>query len=396
MIQKSLNDITKEDLQSLIDNEVLESKTLDYKQGISLNTDNDKREFLADITAFANTSGGDIIYGIKETDGLPCQVLGLDITKEEIDSKTLQMENLIRDGVEPRVPNIQIKFVELEDLKYVLIIRIGKSWMSPHWVSLKGYKRFYARGNNSNYQLDIEQLRNAFILSESLANNIKQFRAERLSKIIGDETPVLMEKGAKIIVHLIPLSAFSISAHLDIKMLKKNALNVHPLYSSGWDYRINFDGFLLYSSNNDGSSYSYTQFYRNGIIEMVNSNILKSWANDDKYIPSQAYEYEIIKTLEQCINYYKNIDINTPIFGFISLVGVKGYWMATSNMWGRATKTIDRDILLTPESVIDNFDDNIEHMLKPCFDSIWNACGYESSLNYDAEGKWKHGQILKN
>ena len=26
-------------------------------------------------------------------------------------------------------------------------------------------------------------------------------------------------------------------------------------------------------------------------------------------------------------------------------------------------------------------------VLKPCFDSIWNACGYPRSMNYDEEGK---------
>ena len=27
-------------------------------------------------------------------------------------------------------------------------------------------------------------------------------------------------------------------------------------------------------------------------------------------------------------------------------------------------------------------------VLRPCFDSIWNACGYAKSLNYDENGKW--------
>lgn len=396
MIQKNTSDVTKVDLEFLIENEILESKTLDYKQEITLNTNNDKKEFLADVSSFANTSGGDIIFGIKEKDGLPCELLGLDVAKEDIDSKILQIEDLIRQGIEPRIPNIEIKFIEVGEQKHCLIIRIGKSWISPHWVSLKGHKKFYGRSNNGKYPLDIDELRNAFILSESLIDNIKQFRTDRIFKIIGDETPVLMGKGAKIAVHLIPLSAFSNREHLDIKIMKTKAKNVSPLYCGGWNYRINFDGFLLYSQSNDnGASYSYTQFYRNGIIEMVNSNLLDSWGSDDKYIPSTLYENEIIKTLKRCISYYEDVGINTPIFGFISLVGVKGYIMAvdTSKYWVMKHDSIDRDVLLTPEIIIDNYDESIEKTIKPCFDFIWNACGFEGSLNFDEDGKWIQGEI---
>lgn len=127
MIQKNTSDVTKVDLEFLIENEILESKTLDYKQEITLNTNNDKKEFLADVSFFANTSGGDIIFGIKEKDGLPCELLGLDVAKEDIDSKILQIEDLIRQGIEPRIPEIEIKFIEVGEQKHCLIIRIGKS-----------------------------------------------------------------------------------------------------------------------------------------------------------------------------------------------------------------------------------------------------------------------------
>ncbi|GAJ18756.1 unnamed protein product, partial [marine sediment metagenome] len=66
MIAKNVNEITKDDLQALIDNSVLEGKTIEYKQSLPGNSDSDKKEFLADICSFSNTSGGDLIYGITE------------------------------------------------------------------------------------------------------------------------------------------------------------------------------------------------------------------------------------------------------------------------------------------------------------------------------------------
>ena len=59
MINKKLEDIKPEDLQNLIVNGVSESKTIEYKSELPLNTGDAKKEFLADVSSFANTSCGD-------------------------------------------------------------------------------------------------------------------------------------------------------------------------------------------------------------------------------------------------------------------------------------------------------------------------------------------------
>jgi len=66
MIPTDIDQITEEDLQALIDNSVIEGKTIEYKQSLPSNSDSDKKEFLADVSSFANASGGDLIYGIIE------------------------------------------------------------------------------------------------------------------------------------------------------------------------------------------------------------------------------------------------------------------------------------------------------------------------------------------
>jgi hypothetical protein len=49
---------------------------------------------------------------------------------------------------------------------------------------------------------------------------------------------------------------------------------------------------------------------------------------------------------------------------------------------------IDRDVLLLPEIIVQNYEVRAEDVLKTAFDSIWNACGLPRSLNYDANGNW--------
>ena len=49
---------------------------------------------------------------------------------------------------------------------------------------------------------------------------------------------------------------------------------------------------------------------------------------------------------------------------------------------------IDREILVLPDIVIEDYPDCIASTLKPVFDTIWNACGFPRSLNYNDEGEW--------
>ncbi len=196
MIQKNIDEITKEDLQSLIDNSISEHKTIEYKQSLSIHSDREKKEFLADVSSFANASGGDLIYGMSEKNGEPKKIEGLN--NENIDAEILKLESMIRDCIEPRISGIISQPIKLSDLsKTVLIIRIPKSWNSPHRVSFKGHNKFYSRSTNGKYELDVGELRIAFNLSATITERIKKFRENRISKIFANETPIPFDNNAK-------------------------------------------------------------------------------------------------------------------------------------------------------------------------------------------------------
>jgi len=145
MIFKDIDKIIEGDLLTLITNSVMEKKTLEYKQALPGNTDSDKKEFLADISSFANANGGDIIYGIIENrdTGLPAALEG--VSAENIDQEITRLDSIIRDGIEPRISGIKIHPIKLSNGKVVVVIRIPKSWISPHRVTFKGHDKFYSR-----------------------------------------------------------------------------------------------------------------------------------------------------------------------------------------------------------------------------------------------------------
>jgi len=66
MLHKAINTITEADLQRLVDEGRREDVQLEFKQALPGNSDEGKKEFLKDVTAMANSSGGDIIYGVRE------------------------------------------------------------------------------------------------------------------------------------------------------------------------------------------------------------------------------------------------------------------------------------------------------------------------------------------
>jgi hypothetical protein len=385
LIPKSLEQIKKEDLQSLVDNEVLERRTLDYKQALPGRTDSDKKEFLADVSSFANAAGGDLIYGISQDKktGKPKELIGLLV--ENVDQEILRLDNLVRDGISPRIPSVKIQPYPLSNSQVALIIRVGKSWISPHRVIFGGHDKFYSRSSNGKYPLDVTELRKAFTVVGSNVERIKKFREERISRIFTNETPVPFLENAKIVVHIIPLTSFDPAQYVDVKEIAKYYLDLEPMTCGSWGKRYNLDGFLTFASNK-GVSYSYVQMFRNGIVEAVDGGLLKPH-NEKLLIPSIAYEEELINSLQKYLSVLRDLNIGLPAFIFVTFVGVKGYSMAWSNIF-RESPTIERDVLFLPEVVIESYDDQIEEVLRPVFDAVWNSCGFEQSRNYDENGHW--------
>lgn len=164
MLLKKLNDIVISDLQELITNEVSESKSLEYKSELHIDAESEKKEFLADITSFANSDGGDIIFGIKEdsSTNLPIELNGIEI--ENADELILKIENILRDSVSPRIPNISFHTLQIIDSKYILIMRIERSYLSPHRIVYKGWDKFFSRSSRGKYPMEVEELRSAFTL----------------------------------------------------------------------------------------------------------------------------------------------------------------------------------------------------------------------------------------
>ena len=77
----------------------------------------------------------------------------------------------------------------------------------------------------------------------------------------------------------------------------------------------------------------------------------------------------------------------TPFLLGLSILNVKGFRMGVSSIYD-VGNLIDRDHLILPDKLAESPELDAASFLRPCFDQIWNACGYDRSLNYDEKGNW--------
>jgi hypothetical protein len=391
MIPKNFNDINESDFKTLINNSVAEGRTIEYKRELPGNSDADKKEFLADISSFANASGGDLLYGIEEDKGIPIYIKGLDI--DDTDQECLRLDSLIRSGIEPRIISFFIIPVILSNSKSVFVIRVNKSWINPHRVIFKSHDKFYSRGSNGKYTLNVDELRIAFNISDANNEKIRRFRESRIANIVANESPVQFfgEDSPMVMLHLIPFSSFNPAQSFAMSKIDTCSSSLIPISSPRHiAHRYNFDGRVDYSvyGENDETN-TYVQVFKTGIVEAVWKQLSNREPNK-KILYGDYIEEELNKVVPRYLDVLIKLDVGLPIFMFLTIIGVKSYSMPVDTLYRMVNRvhSIDRDILIIPEVIIDNYDMKASQILKPCFDSMWNAAGFPGSPSYSLQGEW--------
>jgi len=391
MINKPFDQIDKDEIVNLISNEVREGRLLDYKKILPGNSDSEKTEFLADVSSFANAAGGYILYGVQERrdedgkpTGIPESADGLEAVN--VDSEILRLESSIRTGLDPRVPGVRTKPIEGLSKGPVLVMWIPKSWASPHMVTFKNHSRFYSRSSNGKYSLDVTEIRSAFALSESLAEKIRRFRDDRIAKIVANETPMPIEQSPKLVLHVLPITSLNVGSQLNVSEIYEKRHHMLPIGENNWtSHRINFDGVVTFChSSTPPVCYAYVQAFNSGAVEAVDTYLLNE-RNGKKLIPSPQFEKDIISALDNYLKLQETLGLNPPIFVMISSLDVKDYTLFVPHS---TTRPIDRNVLLLPDVVVEEYGQNPASVLRPAFDAVWQASGFLRSGNYDKTGKW--------
>jgi len=387
MIHKPIEKIEKVDIDQLIISVIREGRAIEYKRDLSLSNADEKRKVLAAISSFANAGGGDVLYGVTADAGVPKDAAGIPIADK--DQLELQLTNLVRDGIEPRIIGIKTKIIDGFPNGHVVLIRVPRSWNGPHVVALGDLSKFYTRTGAGKHQMDWGEIRSAFAASAELPERINRFRMERLAKIVAGETLSWNLDGqGRLVIHLLPLASFTPGFQIEFSKATQqpNLLRPSAKGGGGLSYLFNIDGVIAYDGSGRGNekvSFSYAHLFRTGCMEIVEG----LYGFGQLKISLEAVENTIVRELQRNFEILKNMNVPWPAVVAVSLVGVRGAVPDMGFSFRPPDEPVDRNELLLPDITLEDNTGDPNEYLRPVFNTLANAFGFRRSNRYDETGK---------
>lgn len=244
--------ITK--IQQYINDGIEESLNLDYKgAGALQKTEDKKKEISKDVSAFANSDGGVIIYGVREYDSKELAHLPekIDPVDRSLISKEW-LEQIINSRISPRIKDLKIIPIQVEDKeknKVIYVVKIPKSNTVHQMADKRYYKRYNFQSiamndwevkdvmNRSNVS-DIEILFDRF--NKAPIHKIKNYILKKVDFITFD---VIAKNNGNKAVHM--LDVFISCSKSTMKRIKGNKQNVFGsselIYKNEIERKISFN-----------------------------------------------------------------------------------------------------------------------------------------------------------
>ena len=297
------------DIEELFENEVEESLNLEFKRAGSLSKKNSsKKEIGKDISAFANSDGGIIIYGIAEENHIakrPSFIDGNEFTKE-------WLEQIINTNIQRRITDLRIFPIRFgEEIKQTIyVVKIPSSKHAPHMCSRDN--RFYRRYEFESIPMYEYEVRNLYNRKDKTDLEIKdpQFSKGTLNK--------KRDGGISNQEIILKLGIENISNSIEKEY--KLEMEVPSQFRSGYESKLNFH----HRRNGTDGNYYYT-FYKAdplfqgettsfGVAKLIltpqNIDLIK-----DKYLILKLYYSNGVKEQRYVINDIVDlIDLDISVF----------------------------------------------------------------------------------
>jgi hypothetical protein len=306
----------------------------------------------------------------------------------DADAELLRLEQMARTGLEPRIPNIQTKAIQIDVGGKILAIRIPRSYRQPHRIVFQGRNRFWSRSSAGEFEPNVDELRALFNFAPQLAEQMRQFRFDRIARMTIGEGPVKLADAHCLVLHIVPFTHFmAVGPLISLSDVMRNAQLFPPLgTTSRSDWRINFDGFVTLSNSHDHAEgqRAYVQVFRSGTLEAVASCI--SGATKIVNVVDLArivvdYLYLYSAALHEC-------GIQPPLAVMASLIGLKQLILTTGkrSIAGQVDRqTADRDQFHFTELILDKVSATKQECarnLRPMLDQLANAAGCISAQSF--------------
>lgn len=384
MISKPLHEIDIDDVKALV-GRVRESKTLELKARLPPGKDG-ALKVLAGVSALANTSGGDFIIGVSETDGVAKAVEGIE-PEGGVDTYKRTLQQILADRLEPHLPSLDLHEVECVADRWVFIIRVARSWIGPHRVTSNNH--FYLRTSTSTVPMDVGDLRTAFRQRETGVERIEAFRRDRLLQLSAGRTPVRLTSGPIAVLHMAPLPAFVNRDVIDIvtEVARGRHMPV-PLEGRGRDAFANLLGICNTPGDGGDGATGYGQLFRSGAYEGTN---VARVVDGTPYVASIGFANMVVGAVRNYLALQDHYGFAFPTFAMLSFCNAAGLKMTLPTEFGSGfypSQPLVDDVVTLPEIVIDSARVDVPKVVRPLLNFAWNAFGQPRCTMYDGQGVW--------
>jgi len=368
MIERALAAIVEADLLLLIERGRTEGRRLDFKRDLPGGGESEVREFLADVTSFANGDGGDIVIGMEEDgNGTASALPG--VPTESLDSAILAMEARVRDCVDARLPAFHVHAVPLASGRAALVLRIPASLLAPHRAVYGKISRFHGRNSRGKFEMDTTELRTAFDASGSVPQRLRALHDRAVALSQGGDLPCVLERGPTMVMTVTPLSVLREAR--DVRFVRETAV-LPPNAAGGIFMTPGLDGYVVHAQIGDdpriARAWSYN--HRRGYVDMA-------WVigrtRDDRGIVWRRYVDEaLIAAVRASVARLTSFGIDGPWVVMATLINVRGFAVITGD--DHLTSAAWQD----PAFLGQITDDHLEPTsLKPMLDAFWRVFGVD-------------------
>lgn len=398
MLAPNLSAVTSEMLRSACAERWSESGTLEFKREPPGMADKDKHELLKDVSALANSEGGDLVFGIEEKDGVAHALAP--VRSELADALERRLTQVLDAGLEPRVQGLRWHRVELEDDGFVLVLRVPASFQGPHSIKVNQSRRFVMRNGTTTSDLTFDQLRMAFDRTASLADQARAFIKERNAALSQGNGAKALIDGPIRALHFVPLVGLAGRDAPDLNRLYNDGALQAQMLETDWgggSRVFNLDGLVSYPGGEaEEGYYGYAQAFRNGSFEAASLGGGTFQRHPEQPEQLLVWSLDMTKWFRErsaaILAIGKALGMSGPAIVSFSMLHVRNYEMSTDVMFrSRRPPTPDRDHLVAPEVWIENFETAAaDEFVRPLLDTLWQGFGLPRCLDYDAStGEYK-------
>lgn len=376
------------DVRALRDDGVGESRTLDYKLTLPGTGDEEKKEFLADVSAFANTAGGVLLFGVatgreggRDT-GIPVEIKG--IGDVNADAETLRLNQILRDGLSPRLSPVEMRVVPGDDQSpSVLAVAVPRSMNGPHAVWFKKSGKFFRRSAADKYQADVEEIRRMFLEASEWTREAEDFHRQRTNELLGADFGVHPCHAGMVMAHVLPLGR--LRERLDLRPFEDKLIKASLSVGVGanWSPRFNYDGFIVPSPRLGVDCEAYVQWFRNGGVEVYSAQFLRIDHQEERAsFKAARFTHWLKQEFPKFISCMRDVvEVDPPYAIFVSLLSMANL---RAEGWGHAEHamdagTFDRVLLDLPSFVVQERTDDAQRFLQEMLDVMWQAAGFTRS-----------------